>query len=332
MSSLTDLWHALVADPPRPVAGAPGLDSPLWPDDWDREQRFDVARAWLPSAAPMLMAEFPHLFPGSELALDTLFRLWLPWAIAQTRSPRSGPRIVGLLGGQGSGKTTFTRVVSRLLESQGICCLALSLDDLYLSWAERRRLQQQDPRLIWRGPPGTHDLALGQELLAQFRRGEAIAMPRFDKSLHQGQGDRLPPHPPRAAELLLFEGWFVGVRPLATEPESWPEPIVSEADRSFARDCQHRLRAYLPLWAHLDQLLVLQPEDYRWNRLWRQQAERELVARTGQGMDEAGIDAFVSYFWKALHPQLVLPPLRPQADLWVDLGADHRISSIHPRP
>lgn len=327
MSTLSDLWQALVTGGSRPPDWSQAVTSSLWLVDWNAEQRWALARDWLRAAAPQLQADLPRLFPGSELALDTLFRLWLPWAIAYHHSP-SPPRIVGICGGQGSGKTTFTQVVARLLQPQGCTCLSLSLDDLYLSWAERQQLQRQDPQLIWRGPPGTHDVALGQQLLEQFRRGEAIALPRFDKSCHGGQGDRLTPLPPRAGNLLLFEGWFVGMRPLADEPR-WPEPICSDADRQFAHDCQQRLAAYVPLWESLDALLVLQPLDSRWNLLWRQQAEADLRACTGAGMSPDQIEAFVTYFRKALPPSLMLPPLRQRADLWVDLAADHRVAAIH---
>ncbi|MFM2311075.1 MAG: hypothetical protein RLZZ04_351, partial [Cyanobacteriota bacterium] len=63
-----------------------------------------------------------------------------------------------------------------------------------LTYVERQELQQREPSLIWRGPPGTHDLALGLEVIKQCLDEDytaQISLPRFDKSLHQGEGDRL---------------------------------------------------------------------------------------------------------------------------------------------
>jgi D-glycerate 3-kinase len=45
--------------------------------------------------------------------------------------------IVGLCGSQGSGKSTFADLLARLLEADGPGVAVLSLDDLYLTHAER---------------------------------------------------------------------------------------------------------------------------------------------------------------------------------------------------
>ena len=63
----------------------------------------------------------------------------------------------------------------------------LSLDDIYLTRADREQLAQEvHPLLITRGVPGTHDLALGEqvlEALVQSDAGSRTAMPAFNKAL-----------------------------------------------------------------------------------------------------------------------------------------------------
>ena len=49
-----------------------------------------------------------------------------------------------------------------------------SIDDLYKSHAERQQPQKQDHRLIWRGPPVTHDVNLGIEILEQFLQSDLV--------------------------------------------------------------------------------------------------------------------------------------------------------------
>ncbi|NJL21401.1 MAG: hypothetical protein HC895_12160 [Leptolyngbyaceae cyanobacterium SM1_3_5] len=41
-------------------------------------------------------------------------------------------------------------------------------------------------------------------------QGKSALLPRFDKSLHEGAGDRIDPERVDRADVILFEGWFVG--------------------------------------------------------------------------------------------------------------------------
>ncbi|MEO1145331.1 MAG: glycerate kinase [Cyanobacteria bacterium J06638_22] len=265
----------------------------------------------------------------SAVNLETLWRLWLPLAeqIADLRNVCNRPIVQGFLGGQGTGKTTLTQILSCLLEQWGYGVAILSVDDIYKTYGDRQQLQHVDPRLRWRGPPGTHDISTGIQVLQQVRSGSAdpVLMPRFDKSLHGGMGDRIAPEPASNIDILLFEGWFVGMRPLdAAQFDTAPWPISSEDDRVFARDCNHRLQDYLPLWDLLDALVVLRPGDYRLSKQWRQEAEQKMKQQGRSGMSDAEIAAFVEYFWTALHPELFLPPLLKSADLVIEVQPDHR--------
>lgn len=262
--------------------------------------------------------------------------LWLPLALnlRQQRQAIGRPWIQGILGGQGTGKTTMGAILTLILTQLGYPTLSLSLDDFYLTYAERQALRLQDPRLIWRGPPGTHDLELGKTVFRQLRQGDrGVQVPRFDKSAYQGMGDRATFEQVDAAEIVLFEGWFVGVRPIdpATFDQA-PPPIATPADRSFARDMNQRLQDYLPWWDYLDSLMVLRPEDYRFSQQWRRQAEQQRIASGQAGMSDAEIDQFVEYFWKAIHPELFGPPLLNHAT-WVDwvieIRADHTPGAIY---
>jgi len=205
----------------------------------------------------------------------------------------------------------------------GFATATLSIDDLYLTYRERQTLQQQDPRLLWRGPPGTHDVALGIEIINQCLQGSTrILMPRFDKSAFNGAGDRISPESISKPDILLFEGWFVGVQPLTEYPAYFPDPIVTPEDKQFAKDNNQRLKDYLPLWHKLNSLMVLYPEDYRLSQQWRKEAEQKMMATGKSGMNNEQCDRFVEYFWKALHPQLYIKPLLQTADLVIEIKSD----------
>jgi D-glycerate 3-kinase len=134
--------------------------------------------------------------------LEPLWQVWLPLALenrpgkAKMRSPLYSrhPRRPG------TGKTTLCKFLTLILTHLGYGCLSISIDDLYKTYADRQKLRQQDPRLIWRGPPGTHDVELGIELLDQLRAGnkssdrnqanqtqQYISIPKFDKAAYGGR-------------------------------------------------------------------------------------------------------------------------------------------------
>ncbi|EDX70635.1 hypothetical protein MC7420_6560 [Coleofasciculus chthonoplastes PCC 7420] len=271
--------------------------------------------------------------------LLSLWRLWIPLAIqlADSQKELGRPLMQGILGGQGTGKTTLAVVLKLILAQLGYRTLSLSIDDLYKTYQERQRLREQDPRLIWRGPPGTHDVELGVQVLDELRSqnsSDSILVPRFDKSAWQGAGDRTDFEPVQKADIVLFEGWFVGVRPVAATVFSGatPAPIETESDRAFARDMNEQLKQYLPLWERLDRLIVLYPTDYRLSLQWRRQAEAEMIATGKSGMSDSEINEFVKYFWKALHPELFITPLIHNPD-WVDLvieiNSDHTPARVY---
>lgn len=279
---------------------------------------------------PLLQAFCRQQLGWSDCPIDLLWNLWLPLAeqLIQWRAELDRPLIQGILGMQGTGKTTLTQILTEILRQGGFTVCSFSIDDLYLSYQERQQLQQEDPRFRWRGPPGTHDVALGLQVLQQFRQADfPVVLPRFDKSLHQGAGDRVAPIAIPEADIVLFEGWFVGVRPIPDATfTTAPPPIITEPDRDFAIAINQRLYDYLPLWEQLDRLIALIPTDYRLSQQWRQEAEQRLIDRHRSGMSATEVQAFVEYFWQSLHPELFLPPLLASAavDLVIRINANHR--------
>ncbi|WP_413198983.1 glycerate kinase [Nostoc piscinale] len=271
-----------------------------------------------------------------EAMLAVLWDLWLPLGmkLAAHRQSLNRPLIQGILGVQGTGKTTMCQVLSLILQHLGYRSLSWSLDDLYKTYSDRLILVQQDPRLIWRGPPGTHDVDLGLNVLEQIRQGEtSVTVPRFDKSLYAGAGDRTTPEIVTNIDIVLFEGWFVGVRPIDPKAfEITPPPIITDADKAFARDMNQQLSNYLPLWDCLDSLILLYPTDYRSSLEWRKQAEQQMVAAGKSGMSDSQIEEFVNYFWRLLHPELFLKPMLRSpsvADVVIEICPDRTFGAVY---
>lgn len=286
---------------------------------------------------PLIFPKIPVLLESMsinnfEQGLKTFWYFLLPLALelAQKKQDNFSTLIVGILGGQGTGKTTLTQILTEIWQCLELTSIAVSLDDLYKTYAERQELLKQDSRLIWRGPSGTHDILLGLEMFDRIKKEKyPLEIPRFDKSLHHGMGDRVASEIVTQADIILFEGWFLGMHPVTeTAFINPPYPIITEEDRQFALDNNRRLKEYLPLWEKLDYLIILKGADYRYSLPWRKEAEHKMIQQGKTGMNDTEIEQFVHYFWKALHPKIYLPPLLNYANLIVNLELDHSVNSI----
>lgn len=259
-----------------------------------------------------------------------------PW-LASEASARPG-LVVGVSGPQGSGKTTLCAQLSQALTAEGLRVAVLSLDDLYLTRAERRRLAERvHPLLAVRGPPGTHDVALGLATLDALTRGAGPALlPRFDKALD----DRIEPDEAAApVDLVLFEGWCLGARPQAESALAEP---VNALEREADADGRWRAwvnralaQAYPPLWARLDRLVLLQPPGFSDVLDWRLEQERAL--RSGLAaearpsppglMSDAEVARFVQHYERITRVMLADPP---PADIVVRLDERRHVVAITP--
>lgn len=271
-----------------------------------------------------------------ENYLDTLWRLWLPLSLqlAEQQKELKRPLIQGILGGQGTGKTTLCTILKLILEQLGYSTLTLSIDDLYLNPEDRQaKFPTSDPRYHYRGVPGTHEVLLAIKLLQQVKtKQNPLFLPRFDKSWNHGQGRRIEPEKVSSADIFLFEGWFVGVSPIDPKQFDDPlDPIVTEDDKNYARKINQDLQEYIPLWQELDRLMVLYPVDYHLSLQWRKEAENKMKASGEQGMSDEEIEAFVRHFWQSLHPQWFITPLtqNPTTELVVEINSDHSVGRIY---
>ena len=217
---------------------------------------------------------------------------------------RGTPLVVGLCGPQGSGKSTLAALLVERLQARGLKVAALSIDDLYLTRAERLDLARDaHPLLATRGVPGTHDVALGLSTLDALARPGDVALPRFDKAAD----DRAPrtdwPVFAGPADVVLLEGWCVGAR--ARPPAALAVP-VNALERDEDPDGTWRAFAnaalagpYAELFARLDRLVLLLAPDFTVVRAWRGEQEarlRERLADPGRTMDDPALDRFVAHY------------------------------------
>jgi D-glycerate 3-kinase len=175
-----------------------------------------------------------------------------------------------------------------------------------------------------RVPPGSHDVPLLVECLERWRRGHNLRLPRFDKTLAGGQGERSGWRE-QQADAVVIEGWLMGCRPLGPERlatalslmedhrsgSSLPHPLASLSDleRSWLPRWDLQLEAYLPLWMLADGLWILRPASWSLPRRWRFQAEARQRRAGGGWLPPAELQRLVRASLCTLPPPLYQDPL-----------------------
>ncbi|GAA0196842.1 D-glycerate 3-kinase [Brevundimonas nasdae] len=190
------------------------------------------------------------------------------------------PPILGIAGSQGSGKSTLAHAIA---EQFG--CAALSLDDVYLTKAERQALARDvHPLFATRGPPGTHDLGLLNRVLDRLRSagpGDATPLPRFDKLADDRKPEADWPVCQGRPAAIILEGWCLGAQ---AQTQAMLASPVNELERT--RDADGRWRreindglagAYADLTTRLDRLIFLRAPDFARVLDWRSEQEAGLL-------------------------------------------------------
>jgi D-glycerate 3-kinase len=238
---------------------------------------------------------------------------------------RARPWVLGISGPQGSGKSTLARALVARFAERGARVVDVSIDDFYLTRAEQRALAAEHPGCRCfddRGYPGTHDVALGArtiDALLALGPGERLSLVRYDKSAHEGRGDRaareLWPVIEGPLDGVVVEGWMLGFAPVST----------AELEDAALAPANEALAAYAAWNERLDGLVVLEASALDDVVRWRVEAERAR-REAGQGaMDDEAAEDYVRRFLPAYRtwvPGLrASPPVRGPS-LHVLLGAD----------
>lgn len=250
----------------------------------------------------------PSLMEG--LALPLLARLE---SLLEDGSERRSP-VLALNGPVGAGKTTLTRELEALAAGRGIRLAVASIDDVYLPWPERRRVLSGNPFGVWRVPPGSHDIPLLIEQLERWRATGTLRLPRFDKTLAKGQGDRAG-WSESEVDAVVIEGWLMGCRALGRSElerritSGKGLSRLTQLEMDWLPRWDEHLESYGPLWELCDSLWILRPSSWSLPRRWRFQAEARQRRRGGGWLRPHDLERLVRASLHSLPPRLYQDPL-----------------------
>jgi D-glycerate 3-kinase len=253
--------------------------------------------------------------------LNALAQGLLLWCQGRLEGRAGQPWVLGLQGPQGCGKSTAAAALVEGARERGWRGVTVSIDDFYLTHAEQLALAERhpgNPYLLYRGYPGTHDLALGAHVidaLVACRDGRDVLVPGYDKSAHAGRGDRAPESSWRRVagpfDFVVVEGWMLGFSPVE---EAALEPALAAPNRYLAgyRAWSERLDALVHLTVDSPEAIVE----------WRVGSERARRERGEAALSDGDATDYIRRFLPAYRvyvPSLQAHP--PCADfLQVVLG------------
>ncbi|WP_213995581.1 ATP-binding cassette domain-containing protein [Arsukibacterium sp.] len=240
------------------------------------------------------------------------------------------PAVIGISGAQGTGKSTLARALTELLVSRGIAAGSVSLDDYYLSQAQRQQLAQTiHPLLAQRGVPGTHDIQQAIRDAKAVLAGQPVALRQFDKVLDEP----VAALPAQQLDLLIVEGWCLGIQPQAEADLAVPVNTM-EALEDTVGQWRHYVNqqlagAYADYWQLLKPLVWLQAPDWECICRWQAQQEQQLRQARGRGMSDNELARFMLPFqrltlasWQQLPAIVTATVLLDQQHIPTLLAAD----------
>ena len=204
------------------------------------------------------------------------------------RANKKKPLMIGLAGGQGSGKTTISSILTLVLQKYfKLNVFKVSIDDFYKTRKNRKLLSKNKHALLMtRGVPGTHDVDL---ILKFFKKVKSksfknLTVPKFNKAIDDRCKKSLWYKLKSKPDVVIFEGWCVGAR--AQTNNQLKKPINS-LERVYDQGIKWRSHVniqlktkYKILFKQLDGLLYLKAKNFNILRNWRLKQERKLWVKT----------------------------------------------------
>ena len=247
--------------------------------------------------------------------------------------------IIGLAGGQGSGKTTISSILTLILQKYfRLNVFKVSIDDFYKTRRERKIMSiTKHPLLMTRGVPGTHDIDLMLKFFKKVKSKNFINLeiPKFNKAIDDRYKKNLWYKLKFKPDVVIFEGWCVGAK--AQKTSQLKKPInslekVYDQGVKWRSYVNNQLKTkYKTLFNQLDGLLYLKAKNFNLLRDWRLKQERKLWVQTKNKknlkiMSSGDVINFMQTYQR-ITQQMFKDALK-NASIIMNLNSNHQIQTI----
>ena len=221
-------------------------------------------------------------FYNKDLMLKKLILVSI-WIIKRMKKNKT--LIIGLAGGQGTGKTTISSILKLILvKSFSLNVFKISIDDFYKSRKERIKMSKLiHPLLVTRGVPGTHDTNYIIDFFKKLKgkKFSTVNLPKFDKSIDdrvkKNRWYKIKSRP----DIVILEGWCVGASPQKKNQLLRPINILEKKEDNLLKWRKYvnfQLKnKYKKFHKMLDCFLYLKAKNFSMLKKWRLKQERKLV-------------------------------------------------------
>ena len=270
--------------------------------------------------------------------LGQLNKFYLPICktIKEDYLKKKQTKIIGLTGGQGTGKSTISNIFKIILkEAYGLETVIFSIDDFYKTLNERKRMSKnKSPLFLTRGVPGTHDTQMLFSCIKNFKNKNfnKFIIPKFDKSIDDRSPKKKWLKVKKKPNIVIFEGWCVGVS--AQKKKDLIIPINKlekhgDDKKIWRQQVNLELKKnYKKIFDLIDMLIFLKVQSFKHVFKGRLLQERKLriTSKGKKTMTDNEIKNFIMYYERLTKHMLKILP--KTADAVISIDNKHRLKSI----
>ena len=255
------------------------------------------------------------------------------------KASKKNPYLVGLAGGQGTGKTTISSILSIILRKYfKLNVFVISIDDFYKTRKERIFLSKKiHPFLKTRGVPGTHDVSIMLNFFKKIKNTNfrSLKLPKFNKAIDDRCKRKLWYSIKKRPDVIIFEGWCVGAR---AESNITLKKTVNYFEKKgdkkliWRKFVNQKLKSeYKKLYSNLNCLLFLKANNFNLLQAWRLTQEKKLWLKNKKSsnnkiMNKKDIYEFMQTYQRVTQNMLKYAP--KYASIILNLNSNHQIKSV----
>ena len=245
-------------------------------------------------------------------------------------------RVIGLSGGQGSGKSTISKILKIILkEGYKLNTVIFSIDDFYKTLKQRNIMSKKINSLfLTRGVPGTHDTKMLYECLKKLKKNKfnKIILPKFDKSLDDRCSKSKWVKVKKKPNIVIFEGWCVGIDHQKNKDLIIP---INKLEKEKDKNRNWRIKVnkelkynYQKIFNLIDKLIFLRVPNFKYVLKWRLLQEKKLRInfKGKKTMNDTQVRNFIMFYERITKHMIKILPKK--TDTLINLDTQHRLKSI----
>jgi len=278
--------------------------------------------------------------PG-ELFKDKLGQLnnfYIPISkmIYRNYSKNKRTKIIGLAGGQGSGKSTISKILKIILKEKfNLETVIFSIDDFYKTLKDREKMSKNISKLfLTRGVPGTHDTRMLLYCLKKLKKKSfnRILIPKFDKSTDNRCKKNRWIKVLKKPDVVIFEGWCVGAK--AQQKSSLIKPInplerLEDKNLIWRQKVNYELKnKYKKIFNLIDILIFLKVPSFKHVYKWRLLQEKKLkkASKGKKIMSNKQVKKFIMFYERITRH--MLKTLGSMSEVVINIDTKHCLKSV----